>query len=206
MIQNRHHISLFLLLLVSFVCTPLIAQEISVDSEKSRLWLEGSSNVNNFQCRAEQYQTQIDPPSGERTIDVEIDITVEGFECGKRRMNRDLYETLQSQKFPSISFYYLTTDSLTYLDEDDHYTMVVTGILRVAGTEKEIQFPMDAVLAEDGTVRATGKTTLRMTEYNVDPPRALFGLVRVNDELTVHFELYASTSNVNTLPDGEDQK
>ncbi len=121
-------------------------------------------------------------------------------------MNRDLYETLQSQKFPTISFDYITTDSLTYVDDTDHYTMVVTGTLNVAGTEKEIQFPMDAVLAEDGSVRATGKTTLRMTEYDVEPPKALFGLVRVEDELTVHFELYASTSNVNTLQDGEDQE
>lgn len=193
-------------LLTTLFCGNLVAQDISIDREKSRLWIEGSSNVNTFQCQAERYTTQIEPPTPDSAIDVEVDISVEGFECGKRRMNRDLYETLQSEAFPNISFEYIAADSLTYMDENDRYTMVVTGYLSVAGTQKEIRFPMDATLSEDGIVQATGKTTLRMTEYNVEPPRALLGLVRVEDELTVHFELFASTSNVETLPDGENQK
>lgn len=172
----------------------VFAQEVSIDKEKSRLWIEGRSNVNQFSCRAATYDTMISSPESE-DVDVDVDIEVEGFDCGKRRMNRDLHETLLSEIHPYISFEYISTDSMAYDDSQDLYDLTVTGYLTVAGQKKEIEFPMQALILEDGTLKATGQTELRMTDYNVEPPRALLGMVRVDDLLSVHFELFATTRN-----------
>ena len=51
---------------------------------------------------------------------------------------------------------------------------------------------MDAVLLEGETLRVEGKAELKMTEYNVEPPTALLGVVRADDDLSVHFKLFAS--------------
>lgn len=201
----RIHIPL-LMLLLSMISGTILAQDISIDREESRLWIEGSSNVNNFRCNAGRYQSQVDPPTSDTTVKVEVDVAVEGFDCGKRRMNRDLYETLRSKRHPQISFQYVSTESMTYVDESDKYELIVNGRLTVAGHTNDIQFPLDAVIYEDGTIRATGSTVLKMTDYNVEPPSALLGLVRVDDELTVYFELFASMNNFELASDGQDQQ
>lgn len=201
----RIHITLFLLS-IGLIFGTVFAQDITINQEKSRLWIEGSSNVNNFQCRAARYNTQVQPPTKDTTVQVEVDVAVEGFDCGKRRMNRDLYETLLSNRHPFISFEYINTESMTYSGETDRYDLMVNGTLTVAGHTNNITFPLTAELLEDGTIRAIGQTDLKMTAYNVEPPSALLGLVRVNDELTVHFELIASLNNVEFLQNGQDQE
>lgn len=186
--------------------SPLLAQDIAIDREKSRLWIEGSSNVNKFRCRAARYNTDVQPPTSDTTVQVEVDVDVEGFDCGKRRMNRDLYETLLSDKHPFISFEYEDTVSMRFNETTDTYTLTINGKLTVAGHTNEIRFPLIAEIVDENRIRATGQTGLKMTEYNVEPPTALLGLVRVNDELTVHFELYATVNNLELLQNGQDQE
>lgn len=199
------HITL-ILMTIGMACGTGIAQNINIDRENSRLWIEGSSNVNKFQCSAARYNTELEPPTTDTTTKVEVDVAVEGFDCGKRRMNRDLYKTLLSGKYPFISFDYDSTESITYSQETDTYTMVVNGKLTVAGHTKQIQFPLTAELINDNKLKAIGSAALKMTEYNVEPPSALLGLVRVNDELTVHFEIVATLKNLKLQTDGQYQK
>ncbi|CAN5331303.1 hypothetical protein BH23BAC3_BH23BAC3_36150 [soil metagenome] len=91
----------------------VFAQDVIIDKEKSHLWIEGRSNVNQFSCRAAIYDTMVSAPVAEDdTLDVEVDIEVEGFDCGKRRMNRDLYEALLAEIHPYISFEYTSTESM----------------------------------------------------------------------------------------------
>lgn len=192
--------------MIGIVCGTAVAQNISIDRDNSRLWIEGSSNVNKFQCRAARYNTELEPPTTDTTTRVEVDVAVEGFDCGKRRMNRDLYETLLSGKHPFISFDYDSTESITYDEETDTYMLVVNGTLTVAGHTNRIQFPLTAEIINDDKIKAVGSTDLKMTEYNVEPPSALLGLVRVNDELTVHFEIIATLKNFKLTTDGQDQE
>jgi len=194
-------------LLIFLMGGSVFAQDITIDKDKSRLWIEGRSNVNQFSCRAATYDTIISSPVSEDVDpDVEVDIEVEGFDCGKRRMNRDLYDALMAEIHPYISFEYTSTESVAYDDSQDKYDLTVRGYLTVAGHTKEIKFPMQALVLEDGTLKATGQTELRMTDYNVEPPRALLGMVRVDDLLSVHFELFATLRNREPFDDKQDKE
>ena len=119
-------------------------------------------------------------------------------------MNRDMYKTLLSSKHPYISFEYESTESMKYARETETYTITVNGKLTVAGHTNRIQFPLSAEVLDNNTIRAIGNTDLKMTAYNVEPPSALLGLVRVNDELIVHFEIVATLNNVELPRDGQD--
>jgi polyisoprenoid-binding protein YceI len=205
LINTRFHITLFILFAGLFVQTAA-TQDITLDREESRLWIEGSSNVNKFQCRAGRYQTQVAPPTSDTSAQVEVDVAVEGFDCGKRRMNRDLYSTLLSNRHPYISFEYLSTESMEFDESSGKYMLRVRGNLTVAGHTNKIEFPLEATFVNDNRILATGQTTLKMTSYNVEPPSALLGLVRVNDELTVHFELAATVNNLELPGNGKNQE
>jgi len=108
--------------------------------------------------------------------------------------------------FQLISFEYDSTESMTYSEETDTYNMSVAGKLTVAGHTNRIKFPLTADLKDENTIRAVGSTILKMTAYNVDPTSALLGLVRVNDELVVHFEIIANLNNLELPRNGQNQE
>lgn len=177
-----------------------------VPLDDSRLWFEGSSNVNEFECNATNYTGEATLPgyndaSSLLNIDsellfIKVDIEVDSIDCGKRKMNSDLREALQADSFPEITFVFDDAELLSLPQSiDDGFEIEVQGYLTVAGTTKKISFSTDAYFLDDRRVRATGQSTIKMTDYGVKPPTALMGLIRADEELTVHFDLIATARN-----------
>ncbi len=173
--------------------------------EVSKLWIEGRSNINEFECQANQYfgeATLFEDPNPEFLQDVskrlylKVEIRVDGFECGRSRMNRDLQQALKSDEFPEIIFMFDNATMLNGPEEaDDAFEIEVNGSLTVAGSTRNIRFVTRAYYLEHDKVRAIGKTTIRMSDFGVEPPTALMGLVKADDELSVNFDLIASENN-----------
>ncbi|MEX0944734.1 MAG: YceI family protein [Balneolaceae bacterium] len=180
------------------------AQLTYVPEESSRLWIEGKSNVNEFECQANQYFAEAtliddnDPIEFQQQLDarvfMQLEIQVDGFECGRSRMNKDLQAALKSSEFPEITFEFDNASILNLPENnnvDNAFEIEVNGTLSVAGNSRDIHFTTKAYFVETYLIRAIGKTTIQMSDFNVEPPVALMGLVKVEDELTVNFDLYA---------------
>ncbi len=201
MLNFRFYIAILLVSIMMLLSGgSLYGQRMVINDEASNLWIEGRSNVNSFSCDANQDDVNsrrlapsisTDTPQKDN-LQVEISIQVEGFDCGKRRMNRDLFNALKADQYESIHFEYQSTDSVEYDENEDVYRVNVNGILTVAGESNKIQFTLNGYLMDNGTIRAKGETEIAMTDYKVDPPTAMLGLVRVHNLLTVHFDLIAA--------------
>lgn len=183
------------LMAATAVTIPAEGRQVTIVADESKLWIEGRSNVNQFQCFANQYTSDIETTGNADTLadtglDVEIDIFVRSFDCGRSRMNRDLQDALKVREHEAIRFRYTDTKNVQYNPDDDTYTLTVEGVLIVAGTERTILFDLDGKLVNN-TIKASGNTTLEMTEFNIEPPTALMGLVKVDGTLQVHFDLTA---------------
>lgn len=189
--------NLFICLLLTAGATfPVAAQQVTIVTDESKLWIEGRSNVNEFQCFANQYRSDIETTGtidtlADTGLDVEIDIFVRSFDCGRSRMNRDLQNALRVRDHEAIRFKYIDTENVVYNTGDDTYTLTIKGILIVAGTERTVQFDLDGRLVDNNIIKATGSTTLEMTSFNIEPPTALMGLIKVDGTLVVHFDLTA---------------
>ncbi|WP_069130633.1 YceI family protein [Rhodohalobacter halophilus] len=158
----------------------------TADEEVSRLWIEGSSNVNRFDCIAHSYDGEaIVQDAVNQSVSLEVEIDVNGFDCGKRKMNNDMKDALKADQYPTIKFVFNNAESLS----DDSYNIL--GELTVAGVTREISFTADGEILEDGRMRARGSKKIFMTDFNIEPPTGLFGLIKADDELTVHFDLTA---------------
>ncbi|TVR18338.1 MAG: YceI family protein [Balneolaceae bacterium] len=198
-------------LLLAVMFTTAISEEAFsrqityIPEEVSKLWIEGRSNINEFECQANKYfgeATLFDDPDLDFLHDVserlylKVEIRVDGFECGRSRMNRDLQQALRTDEFPEIVFMF---DNATMLNgpqaDDDAFEIEVYGSLTVAGNTRNIRFITRAYYLEHNKVRAIGKTTIRMSDFDVEPPTALMGLVKADDELAVNFDLIASENN-----------
>ncbi len=174
--------------------------------ELSRLWIEGRSNINEFECEANRYFGEATLVQSNEDLDfqqaaderlfLQVEIDVDGFECGRSRMNRDLQDALRSDQFPEITFLFDSAEFIGFIEdeesENDIFEVEILGTLTVAGNTRNIQFVTQAYYLEPQRIRAIGKTTIRMTDFDVEPPTALMGLVKADDELTVNFDLVAS--------------
>jgi hypothetical protein len=175
---------------------------VRVDGERgSRVWIEGSSNVTDWRCRASAFDARIELAPGAssrdtglaaalRTIDVRV--AVRDLKCGNRKMEHDLYAALRASDF--IFGRFVVSDSAA------GDSIATRGSLSVAGVERVVDVPVTAGRGADGILRATGSVALLMTDFGVKPPVGLFGLIRSKNEVTVRFDLVVPPRTLAALP------
>jgi len=122
--------------------TPKGAIEIE---EGGRLWIEGSARIVDYSCRAQQLsgngkiENVVDPQQNVKThgaVSIRVSIPVKSFECGKRKMNRDLYEALKAEHHPSIHYQLLDAylvDSVAVDSSNGRMNIQTRGALSIAG-------------------------------------------------------------------------
>lgn len=193
---------------IVFMATEVFSQQFSyIPQAESKLWIEGRSNINEFACAANQYSGQAELYEEDEEADfvqevherlsLKVEIRVKGFECGRKRMNQDLMDALKSDDYPEITFLFDSAELLQMPKHpDDPFKVDVKGSLTVAGVTQDIHFNTRAYYLEADRVRAIGNTTIKMSNFGVEPPTALMGLVKAEDELTVKFNLVAKENTI----------
>lgn len=160
---------------------------------QSRLWVEGSSTVRGYECKATRIDGTIvaDPAGAVAELQnavkrVEISIPVAVLDCGNGQMNDHMRKALKSDKAPLIR-YRLSSHEVAARGENEG-TVKMSGALSIAGQEKPVS--VDATVArEGGALRVKGSRRLQMTEFGVKPPTLMMGTLKVHDPVTVHFDL-----------------
>ncbi len=169
----------------------------------SQIYVAGKSNVNQFNCDCEQDFSamrarcywQADPPTlvFENT---QLRLRAENLDCGNRMMNRDLRNTLRADRHPEIRLdlrrlQFAGGDianaiGMDWTDLTAHTDLTMAGQTRRAS----IQFRGRSVGHE--VYELVGMHEVRMTDFGVEPPTAMMGLVKVDDRMRIHFKLWLS--------------
>ena len=166
---------------------------VSVDPE-SRLWIEGSSTVNEFTCEAGRIDGEATLDRGNSEADVVI--PVDTFDCGKRRMNRDFYEALKGDVHPRIHFELM--DATVGSGSGSEFNVTVNGRLTIGGVTRQITLVSEGRRQRAGQFRVTGRLPLSMRDFDIEPPTALAGLIRAHERIVVGFDLVATLDEVPT--------
>ena len=183
--------------------TPTAEKAVTlVVRDDSRLWIEGTSNLHEWSCKATTIDATIAvDPAWERDVTtsltnvatllrrVDVKIPVRGLKCGKDKMDKLMYEALKAKEADTVSYIAGTFDA-TPTDAKDSFVVRTTGTLRIAGRENPVNMDVRAERLPDGTVRAQSELPILMTDYGVKPPTALFGTLRTGNKVTVKFELF----------------
>jgi polyisoprenoid-binding protein YceI len=166
-------------------------------SADSKLWIEGTSNLHGWSCTAEKFDAVIEldaaavaelatatPKVLKR---VEVKVPVKALKCGHGGMDDNLYKALKADETPEISYILATFDAA--LGEADAFTLKTSGTLAIAGKENKLTMDIVATRLPDGTVKATGTVPIKMTDFGIKPPTAMFGTLRTGDEVKINFAL-----------------
>ena len=66
--------------------------------------------------------------------------------------------------------------------------VVGSGNLTIAGFSRYIDLTIDLIRMSDKRLKVVGETSLKMTDYHIKKPKAMLGMIRTGDEVTIRFE------------------
>lgn len=169
----------------------------------SRVWLDGSANVVDFKCVAgiidskgylhdmniEIVRSGNGRPHGR--VELEVSIPVQQLNCGKAPINRDMRKTLNAEKFPTIKYKLGDNRLMCCTDDVLPQTMEIEtfGDLTLAGTTKKERIIVSGQFIGTYQLRVKGSHVVRMSEFGLEPPSPMMGLIKVNDEMIVNFDV-----------------
>ena len=185
--------------LLTLVTAAARAQDTRVPvSPDSKLWIDGTSNLHSWSCKATALDAAIDldaelatqiataPPKALKRVQVKV--PVKSLKCNHGGMDGNVYKALKADQSAEIS-YILATFEAVPGEAKDSFTLHTVGTLLIAGTEKKIEMDVVATRLADGSVSAKGLVPIKMTDFGIQPPTAIFGRLKTGDEVKVNFEL-----------------
>ena len=99
-------------------------------------------------------------------------------------MNGKTYKALKSDSHPTITF---TLTSPLQVSQGST-TVTATGNLNVAGVTKKITFQAKVNSSPNSNITIEGSVPLKMSDFGIDPPNALFGALKVSNDVTIQFK------------------
>lgn len=155
--------------------------------------VEGDSNAHPWSCstgavNVSSAQAELEPPDGAPGVRaLRLVIPVGQLNCGNGTMEEKLREALKAEQHPDIAFV------LTSMKESEvaagARSYQVTGDLTIAGKTRPVSFALRAAPATEGTLVSTGSVRLLMSDFGVEPPSAMLGLLRTADPIVVKLQL-----------------
>lgn len=190
---------------------------------RSTLLLQGSSNVADWRCSGntirgamsvaapiEKINDVIDhiedgdvarwmsnPADGRfPQPEFELAIPIATLRCsGGRPMENDMSRALKADRHGSIGFRFAGLRSgITHDIDGGAFRATISGRLSLAGVTREVAFLANAQRISRSQFRLTADMPVRMTEFGIAPPRALFGMIKAADELSVRLDLIVEVS------------
>jgi hypothetical protein len=115
-------------------------------------------------------------------------IPVRSLKSGHSGMDHNTYAALKADQYPRI-VYNLEQVSLQTPPRAGHQTATfdTVGRLTVAGVTRTVPMPVTVEAVTDEQVGVSGELTIKMTDFGVRPPTALFGMIRSGDQITIRF-------------------
>jgi polyisoprenoid-binding protein YceI len=107
----------------------------------------------------------------------------------KKIFNSMHNEVLESAKYQKITFKSASVSDVKQTG-NDAYSFVVNGDLTLHGVTKRIAVPVAATVTPQD-LRATGKYTLKQTDFGIKPYSAAGGTIKVKNEVVINFNIVA---------------
>jgi len=165
----------------------LVAQEFNLNNETSQLSVSGTSSLHDWHVDAEKQKGSIvlDLANELAIKKLYVEITAESLKSGKKGMDKNTYKALNTSQHKSITYQMLEVKQITKQGETK-YAVKTVGNLSVAGTTKKVTLDFELQLTAN-KVTLKGEKSFKMTEFGIEPPKALLGTITTGDEITIKF-------------------
>ena len=179
----------------------LFLEPVNVSVEKwvieknSSLCIEGKSNVNSFRCDIVEYLNRDtiflykDATTGQNPIVAKggLNININRFDCHQNHITADLKKTLKAKENAYMKISLLTMGYIKPHTKNESVKGYVE--IELAGVTKKIEVDYAVVKNEPGSLYLIGTKKVLFSDFGLTPPSKLAGLIKVEQEIKVRFEL-----------------
>ena len=163
-------------------------------TDGSYVEVHGSSTLHDWSMRSEVLTSEVTfdiengmPGSLESVVFIVQKVTLKSDQA---RLHRMAHEEMDAENYPEITFQ-STGNGISRLDENT-FRVSAEGDLTVSGVTRRIN--VEATCAIEGQLLiCSGAKDLRMTDFDIDPPRLFLGTLRTHDDMTVEFNMMYAT-------------
>jgi polyisoprenoid-binding protein YceI len=123
----------------------------------------------------------------------EIAIRAASLTSPKEGLDKNMHKALKVSEHQDITFRLLRLEPAAAAN-----SLKAVGLLKIAGVEKEVTFPLRAGV-NASTITVIGEVALLMTHYGITPPKAMLGMLKTDPKITVTFEIVLALAQVTTF-------
>lgn len=168
------------------------AQQVYNLLPSSEISVKGTSTLHDWEVKSSEFEGRLELKSKRKAVNSgsasgeiiagSLKIKVEGLK-GERgeTMNAKMHRALKFEEHPTIDFQ-LSTAFYT------HEETSIEGQLTIGGTSKTLTFPA-ALLVNDGEINISTEKSIKMSDFGIEPPTAMFGQIVTGDEVTIDLKL-----------------
>jgi len=163
---------------------------------QSRLWVDGTSTVRSFQCKAAVLEADVEATdanavagvlAGEKAVRrVEVRVPAARLDCANGTMNEHMLKAIKAKEHGQIVFRVASYDVTR---GGDGVQGTLTGTLTLGGVQKPVSVTATGREAGTGTLRVVGAHELKMSDYGLRAPTLMLGTMKVGDRVKVGFDL-----------------
>lgn len=181
------------LLIVTFLLTIgfINAQETKLSNTESKLTVFGTSNVHDWEVVAENMsgaaKFEVENSDFKTIKSMSFSVVAESLKSGKSGMDKNTFKALKTDKYKTISFVVTNILKVTK-NSNGSYTVATQGNLTLSGVTKKINQNFTIKISDNKFI-VSGKQTIDMTVYGIEPPKALMGTIKTGKEVTIDFSV-----------------
>ncbi len=166
---------------------------------KSIIKIEGTSNVHDWVSTSKNAKATgsvvVENNAIKGVNSLKVTIPVSGIKSTKGSIMDDkTWTALKNKKHPNIYYQLKKVNSIT--KNGNSYTLKTNGNLTIAGVTKNINMSVKGVVLTGNQVKFSGSKKLKMTDFGIDPPTALFGTMTTGNDITIKYNITVQQAQI----------
>jgi polyisoprenoid-binding protein YceI len=163
---------------------------LACDTSTSSFVIQGTSSLHDWEMISQSCKGTLQLIRDVQTLDIEniqLKVRVTSLKSGKKIMDRKCYDALKYEVYPDIIYKFKSITNIKS-QGDNTYKANLEGTLDIAGVLKTIK--IDVEIEKKGSIISIkGAKPVKMSDFDVIPPKALLGTLKTGNEITIIFNL-----------------
>jgi polyisoprenoid-binding protein YceI len=159
--------------------------QYKLDQNLSSMYIDGTSTLHDWTSTVEQISgtlhAEVESNTLQKLRSINISVPVKSIKSGKSGMDKNTYNALDETNHPMISF-----KLKTYSIGENELTL--NGELTIAGTTRMVKIKTPYEMSEN-RIEIEGDHSMKMTDFDIEPPTAVMGTIKTGDEIVVRYNL-----------------
>lgn len=190
-------VNTFYFLMVLFLISTTCYGQTKYQSEGGmQITIEGTSNIHDWDMKSDKGTcTGVFEISNAGLVtavsSLSFTVPAKSLKSKHKGMDKNTYKALKTNKYTDISF--RAAKAKVHAEGSKNNTLTTNGELTISGVTKNIQLTGNGVVNDDNSISYTGSYKLKMTDYDVVPPRIMLGAITTGNDILVKFNLLFKT-------------